>query len=455
MSKNIRSISKSINLLLLLLCVCCQNDNEENWGVEEEKINSPIEGYNFVWGDEFDSDEVDAQKWTYRAWADWVGFSISRKENVSIKNGNMMIALRKGTFTDPISGKTYNASGGGLITREKFRFGFYEVAAKFSPIKGWHEAFWTFWNNSNNPDTYVVGWRNKTFTEFDITEHPKDYADNKYTFGIYEHIYSDGQDNLSSIQRDNFNTDVEVSSAFHIYGFEYTPEYLNYFFDRELVKTVDLEGVAQEDFYIWLTTIATREPDAESEVLWDYLRCYEPDTASIDYKERHDFFINEIQKLKGPQSSNGVDLWIECEDFKEKGGWSIQNDDGNIVLLGNTTEPETESDHYARAEIYVLESDNYFLWVRGKDYFDDLPGVRHFQAGINETLIDKKFGTHGNEKQRYAWQDGGCYNLESGYNTIFLYDSSNYYARCDKLLLTTDSDFVPTGIGGESNVTYK
>ena len=40
-------------------------------------------------------------------------------------------------------------------------------------------------------------------------------------------------------------------------------------------------------------------------------------------------------------------------------------------------------------------------------------------------------------------------------NRIELIDTTHFYARCDKLLLTSDLDFVPVGIGGDNNVQHK
>lgn len=437
----------------------CSSDshiNEENGEEGNEKDNvykeSPIDGYIWTWGDEFDSNEIDESVWAYRDWESWIGSTMCRPENVSLKDGYMRIKLIKENYTDPETGKSYEATAGGLITKERFKFGYYEVSAKLSSVKGWHESFWGHWSCSNDPSKHFEGWQTAPRTEIDCFEHTADYDNTTYTYGMYEVFNVWPNEKMSSVHRDMYFGNVDLTSDFNTYGFEYTEDYINYYFNGEIIKTVDIRNVGHQYLHLWLTTIATRTPDGDGEVLWDYIRCYEADENSQAYKERRTHFLKILNDMQGETSSDGIDLWIEAEDFVKKGGWSELRDENIMVLGGNSKIPEDEEDRFARTVINVKEAGNYILWVRSKDFKDNLPGRRHFQVRINGAIFTG-FGKHASDNL-YDWESGGSVYLEEGRNEIDLYDSSCYYAKCDKILLTSDNNFAPSGIGGESNVEH-
>jgi len=69
---------------------------------DELKPTSPIgPGYALAWHDEFDGDRLDTGKWTYRI--DTRFWSVQRAENVSVADGCLCLALKKGKagFGDP------------------------------------------------------------------------------------------------------------------------------------------------------------------------------------------------------------------------------------------------------------------------------------------------------------------------------------------------------------------
>lgn len=456
-----RTIFILLSILLPVLVLGCSDsiveikgnsDGDTNLPSDELYKISPIDGYVWVWGDEFEKEEVDETKWSYRDWESWIGSTMCRSENVSQKDGYMRIKLAVEDYTDPISGKSYEATAGGLISKNRFKFGYYEVSAKLSPVKGWHESFWGHWSCSNEPSKHFEGWQTAPRTEIDCFEHTAEYDNKTYTYGMYEITDVWPNESMSSVHRDMHFGEVDLTASFNTYGFEYTADYINYFFNGKIIKTVDIRNVGHQYFHLWLTTIATRTPDGDGEVLWDYLRCYEADENSVAYKERREHFLQVLNDMQGETSSEGTDIWVEAEDFIKKGGWSALRDDNTMVLGGNSKIPDNEEDRFARTIINVEKAGNYQLWVRSKDFKDNLPGKRHFQIRVNGAIFNG-FGKHGSENL-YDWENGGAVYLEKGRNEIVLYDSSCYYAKCDKILFTTDSNFKPTGMGGESNVEH-
>jgi beta-glucanase (GH16 family) len=69
---------------------------------------------------------------------------------------------------------------------------------------------------------------------------------------------------------------------YHVYGCEYTPKDVKYFFDGELVQTVDIKELPQGDVNIWLTSIASHLGNTDAvdygrlpcHVDFDYVRYY-------------------------------------------------------------------------------------------------------------------------------------------------------------------------------------
>lgn len=209
------------------------------------------------------------------------------------------------------------------------------------------------------------------------------------------------------------------------------------------------------DFALWLTCIAT-VPDAAAKhgyVLFDYLRCYAIDPVRA--ASRRETIMADIAVSYGSARSKGIDLWIEAEDFLRKGTWSVGRDGEAIILQGLTKkEPQrTINDRTASTAVDVMTAGRYRLWVRSRDYEKSEPGKRSFAVAVNGKRADTLFGTH--MKEGFDWQDGGEYDIPAGMTTIEVIDTSMYYARCDKMLLTTDLSYTPSGVGGQRNAEHK
>lgn len=395
-------------------------------------------GYTLTWADEFNTSTLDTSLWKYRIGAS--GTSYQRSENVILDSGKVRIDLRK----DSVMGKAF--TGGGIITKVPRRYGYYEVSVKIDGGYGWHEAFWTSWL-SGFDDPNAGGSQTMNRIEIDCFEHYPDHANNYYTYGTIQWYPIQGNAN-----RDYRTVAENLSTSYNTFGFEYTPDYLNYFYNGTLVKTIDTRTLPTHDLYLWLSAIATKNNATDSgAAFFDYLRCYEISPAN--YNTRKTAFINYLDSLKLPVQSAGHDLWIEAEDFKDPKNWTKELDENATVLKGFTSRVagRDSSELTATTTIRIDSAGTYKLWVRARD-FSAGPGTRKFKVFVNGQLVSGEFGTHG--INGYAWQNGGIFYLPKGNVTIKIFDSSQNFARCDKLLLTTDTAFVPVGSGGNSNVLH-
>lgn len=400
------------------------------------KAQAPA-GYTLTWADEFNSPDLDTTMWKYRTGI--AEFSYLRPENVVLDSGKARINLLKQSY----GGKDYTA--GGIITKTPRRYGYYEVSVKIDGGEGWHEAFWSSWKSGF--DDLNPAYENMDKLEIDCFEHYADYANNYYTFGAIQWAPFTGNAN-----RDYRTTPENLANSYNIFGFEYTEDYLNYFYNGNLVKTIDTRNLPKHDLYLWLTCIAKKaDPTDSGAVFFDYLRCYEISPAN--YNLRKGQFIAHLDSLRLPVQSTGKDLWIEAEDFKNKMNWTKELDENMVVLKGYTQRVagRDSSELTAVTGIKVDSAGTYKLWVRSRD-FSTAAGTRKFKVLLNGQPVPGEFGNHG--VNGYAWQSAGTYYLPQDTATFELFDSSQNFARCDKFLLTSDTSFIPIGIGAISNVEH-
>ena len=228
---------------------------------------APPTGYRLAWQDEFDGIVLDTAKWQYRT--DTRFWSKQLPANVSVSNGILNLHLKK----EAVGGVAY--TGGGVISRNLVRYGYYEALMKVPPGRGWHTSFWMM--RADRPATAPVA------IELDVIENdsvtPLKYGVNVHRHRPEPHV-TFGHKNV---------TTPSLSAGFHLLGCEFTPATIKYFFDGTVVQTVDATQFAHDDMNIWLTSIAaplggTKSVDdtqLPAVAQFDYVRYYAPPAASV------------------------------------------------------------------------------------------------------------------------------------------------------------------------------
>jgi hypothetical protein len=426
--------AKQPSVAALLLTVVCLAASPAQ-GAESSSVPP---GYQLVWADEFDGPTLDMTEWTCRTGVSHQ--SCQRPENVSIDSGALRISLKKEAF----GGREF--TGGGAITRKTYQYGYFETRAKMFGGRGWHEAFWTSFID-NIPAKRTEYDLKQQRIEIDCFEQAAYEDMHTFTYGIIEWYPAHG-----SVSRDLAKVDADLSQDFHTYGFEVAPDYVNFYLDGSLLRSVDMRDVQWCPYYVWLSCIATK-PDADPQgACWfDYLRIYTIDPKQYD--DRKKSFVAKFEAEAGLTRSKGTDLWIEAERFPTKGGWTSSWQE-EMCLRGHTGKDKvkSESDRCAKTQIRIPQAGEYTLWVRSRDYASGPAGRRTFRVAVGDRQSQGEFGAHG--KDGWEWQKGDTFHLEKGPVAIDLIDTGAYYARCDKLLLTTDREFIPRGKGGRSNAEY-
>lgn len=255
---------------------------------------------NLVWSDEFDGNgAINSTKWFHQtqlpAGGSWYNGEVqhytNRTDNSSVSNGTLKIVAKKESFNDQGHTKQYTSAR--LNSKFSFTYGRVEVRAKLPTGVGTWPAIWMLGKNINEDGGY---WDNEGFGttnwpacgEIDIMEH---WGSNQnfvqsamHTPSSYGGTINHGGQTIST-----------VSSQFHTYALEWSPE--------KMVFSVDdvvhyIYNPATKDSSTWpfdadqymLLNIAIQPSIdvnfVQSSMEIDYVRVYQESTASVADENR-------------------------------------------------------------------------------------------------------------------------------------------------------------------------
>ncbi len=250
-------------------------------------LATPPAGYQLFWADEFDGTSLNESDWWYRG--DEKHRSIQLEENVSVQGGELILTLDR--LDTPING--FNAAGAGIITQQRFHYGYYETRAKLGDgidhdgnggiDEGWHHAFWAMAAEADENGHVLT-----TFPSFRKTE-IDGYENGSGNLGrMSQHVlYWDGGSITHRLPSEDITYQTPGTEFdYHTYGFEWTPQEVRFFVDDVHTKTAvfPAEQFEHDQINLWLTAIATNweDPDMEdSEARYDYFRFYTPGAITV------------------------------------------------------------------------------------------------------------------------------------------------------------------------------
>ncbi len=159
------------------------------------------------------------------------------------------------------------------VTNFETKYGYFELRARIPNDSGLHSAWWMIGTEAKADET----------AEIDIFEIcGPDIKSNKSRVRVSVHPWTDGGLKEQSL---DYYPACDVSQDFHVYGFEWKPSGMKFYFDGQLVKETDqspdykmttLLGIYENDSPLWSGT-----PDYDSEYPKrfeiDYFRVYKTD----------------------------------------------------------------------------------------------------------------------------------------------------------------------------------
>ncbi|MGV9266100.1 family 16 glycosylhydrolase [Kitasatospora sp. NPDC003701] len=219
-------------------------------------------GYTLVFSDDFNGTAVDTAKWNYRT--DSKELSTQLPANVTVGAGSMAINLKKQQVG------TVAYTGGGLITKKAFRYGYYETRAKLPAADGWHSSFW-----AQAGDGTTTAPANRR-TEIDAVE-----VDSN-TSGLNNQGIWAWKEADRNVSRWAPSFGFDSAAGWHTYGFDWSESAVKFYVDGQLVKTAPYspDRGNHNDVNIWLTSIANRPVDESAlpdKAQYDYVRFYQKD----------------------------------------------------------------------------------------------------------------------------------------------------------------------------------
>ena len=264
-------------------------------GVKLSGAQAPA-NYSLMWSDDFagiptsaGSPAVDTTRWWWR-----MNYSSNGSQlpvNVTLDGaGHMEIA----NTSKVVSGTTYY-SGGGLISHQTFRYGYYQVAAQ-TPANSskYHTAFWLSALGPTGAD--VTSWNpapSAAFLEIDGFEIDTTTASTVSTGWLSWSGY--GATNTGSARCNaNYHPGFDTSAASHTYGIEWTETAITYYIDGSSYCTQGYTAAlhAESPVNIWLTSIpygATGTPTPGAHAVFSspqyYIRDYYINAEDTGYAE--------------------------------------------------------------------------------------------------------------------------------------------------------------------------
>ena len=268
----------------LTLFASCSNDDDNSEKVSEPKAWEK-DGWNLVWHDEFDDDELDLAKWSHEIGGHGFGnnelqYYTDSDTNSFLRDGNLVIkanVVPQGVNSS--KGLRYYTSAR-LRTKEKgdWLYGRIDVKAKIALGQGIWPAIWML-----PTDWRYGGW--PASGEIDIMEHVG-YDPG----GIHLSVHTEAYNHMLNNQRTAYKSLDGISDNYHLYSIEWYADRIDFFIDD--VKYFMFTNDGAGNFRTWpfdqrfhlLINIAVGgqwpgSPDNStkfpSEMLIDFVRVYE------------------------------------------------------------------------------------------------------------------------------------------------------------------------------------
>jgi beta-glucanase (GH16 family) len=264
-------------LLLLIGALLIAACNKNSANPDSQDDIPKLEGWNLVWHDEFDTEGMpDTKLWKYEWGPDWYNgelqyYANARSENVRVKDGNLVIEVRRESF----GGREYTSTR--LNSIQGWTFGRMELRAKLPKGEALWPALWMFPVDGNK----YGGWPN--CGEIDIMENWSwDVT------GIYGTVHTQAYNHIIHTQKGGHISVKQPSANFYTYAIEWSTEKLDFFVDDSLYFTFKNEGATDkwpfDHPFRFILNVAVESSAPGKEGTWqkrtmeiDYVRVYKPE----------------------------------------------------------------------------------------------------------------------------------------------------------------------------------
>ncbi|MFM0340723.1 family 16 glycosylhydrolase [Paraburkholderia fungorum] len=289
-------------------------------------------------GTQPDGTGVDTTKWNYRTdqWKQGLN-SVQTPANVSVANGNMVVSLLKQDTPNVQTSSgmiTQHYTGGGLISKQRFRYGYYEISAKINSTPGWHSSFWL--QEGDGSTTYTTDRRTE-IDVFEINSASLTYIQHNL-FKWYPPFSGSGgaaEVTTNPYVYSGFATGgayvgSDFSKAYHTYGVDWEENSITFYIDGVAVTKSPTpipyspSADTHDPVSIWLTDVATGSlPTASADqIYFDYVRYWQKDYY-VDYNDAGSGYAEPV----GTWYTSSLAGWTK--DYKTR--YATCNVGGNVA----------------------------------------------------------------------------------------------------------------------------
>lgn len=200
--------------------------------------------------DNFDSENLNSNKWYYRQLNNHRGDSYVTKDAVNIVDSCLKIMV----FSEP-EGAGFKHFSGMISTEKSFnsKFGYFEARILFSSIPGMWSAFWI---QSPLVTSTSLPYE-KAGVEIDVVEHRAIDKDGFDIKNLLAHTLHWGGYGTNHQQKKYRQDNMGLTTGFHTYAVEWTDEKYSFYLDGKLTQTwtrKDNVPISQTTQYIILST---------------------------------------------------------------------------------------------------------------------------------------------------------------------------------------------------------
>lgn len=208
------------------------------------------DGYELVWQEEFDGNEVNQDRWTFENWKKGrvnheLQYYVSDGElggqrTATVKDGTLSIIAQKyegnEKFKDEdIKGEVISAR---MNTNDTWQYGYMEARIKLPKGKGTWPAFWMM------PTDRTGGW--PKCGEIDIMEEVGYDPD-----VIVTTIHTKSYNHTIGTQKTATKHVENAEGGWHVYALEWTPDYLQFYVDGEAEGFLHYDNDKQGNLDTW------------------------------------------------------------------------------------------------------------------------------------------------------------------------------------------------------------
>ena len=206
-------------------------------------------GYGYTWGDEFESNTLDASKWENHGGTLSTMVRFDDESHRRVKGGKLQMQIK--SYSDPADPSVKYAAGYGVKTANTmaYQYGYLEMRAKMSFIPGvWH----SFWLQTLQPVAQDHFDYNERFggclTEVDVFEIHNTARERvtpnlhlwRWDNSIRYNYHIQTPDNYIGSRYYTFGDTSKLSEEYHIYGFLWTPQEMTMYIDNVPYISYDL-----------------------------------------------------------------------------------------------------------------------------------------------------------------------------------------------------------------------